>query len=163
MKGLIHYLINPWILGGAFLTALILLGATLGFLWYTRPTPAPPGPATAVLNIIPAPTATQLSPTPGAASDESLTPTVPPSPPPGTIGVGAYVQISGTSGDGLRLRTDPGLDSQVRLLGAEAEVFLVKDGPSEKDDYTWWFLVGPYDESRQGWAVSNFLTVVQSP
>jgi hypothetical protein len=82
---------------------------------------------------------------------------------PGVIAVGAYVQITGTGGDGLRLRTDPGLNSEVRLLGAEAEVFQVNEGPQEADGYTWWYLVGPYDSSRRGWAVANFLAIVQNP
>jgi hypothetical protein len=58
---------------------------------------------------------------------------------------------------------DPDLDSQVRLLGEESEIFRVQDGPSQKGDYTWWYLVGPYDEARRGWAVSNYLEVVQGP
>jgi hypothetical protein len=75
----------------------------------------------------------------------------------------AYVQISGTGGDGLRLRVEPGLKSEVRILGAEDEVFEVKDGPREADGFTWWYLVGPYDQTRRGWAVSNYLQVVQNP
>jgi hypothetical protein len=115
------------------------------------------------LNVIPAPTATVPAPT--MTVPPQLTPTslVPPSPPPGVIAVGAYVQISGTGGDGLRLRTEPGLDNEVRILGSESEVFQVEDGPKDIDGYTWWYLVGPYDSSRRGWAVSNYLSVVQSP
>lgn len=73
------------------------------------------------------------------------------------------MQIVGTGGDGLRLRTEPGLDSQVRLLGAEAEVFQIREGPQDVAGYTWWYLVAPYDESRQGWAVSNYLALIQNP
>ena len=47
--------------------------------------------------------------------------------------------------------------------GAEEEIFLVADGPQQVDNYTWWYLVGPFDESRHGWAVANFLRVVQNP
>jgi hypothetical protein len=79
------------------------------------------------------------------------------------IGVGAYVQINGTGGDGLRLRSDPSLEGEVRFLALEAEVFQVQDGPQECSGYIWWFLVAPYDEKVRGWAVSNFLTVVQNP
>jgi hypothetical protein len=79
------------------------------------------------------------------------------------IALGAHVQILGTGGDGLRLRMEPGLGGQVRLLGSEAEVFRVDDGPVELDGYTWWYLVGPFNERRHGWAVSNFLAVVQNP
>jgi hypothetical protein len=158
-----RWIFNARVIGCSLLVALILLVATLGLLWYTRPGPAAVGPSTAVLNVIPAPTNT--SPPPTATRQQSSTPTsrVPPSPGPGMIVIEGYVQIAGTQGDGLRLRTEPGLDSQVRILGAESEVFQVKDGPVEEDGYTWWYLVGPYDDSRRGWAVSNYLEVVQNP
>ena len=95
----------------------------------------------------------------------SVTPSseAPPSPVPGLISIGAYVQVGGTGGDGLRLRLAPGLASQVRLLGSEAEVFRVDEGPIEMDGYTWWYLVGPFDESRHGWGVSNYLLQVEKP
>jgi hypothetical protein len=63
----------------------------------------------------------------------------------------------------LRLRSEPGLNGVVRFLGLESEVFQVKDGPRQVDDYTWWFLVAPYDASIQGWAVGNFLVPAQNP
>lgn len=162
---MLRYIFNPWLIVGAVGTAVILLAATLALLWYTRPDPAPSGPATAVLNVIPAPSATPPPPTATATRivEATATQNVPPSPPPGNIGIGAYVQISGTGGDGLRFRSDPGLDGEIRMLGAESEVFLVRDGPVEQDDYTWWFLIGPYDETRRGWAVANYLSVVQNP
>jgi hypothetical protein len=61
------------------------------------------------------------------------------------------------------LREGPGLDRQVRILAAEEEVFLVVDGPQQVDDYIWWYLEGPNDNTRHGWAVSNFVRVVQNP
>jgi hypothetical protein len=77
--------------------------------------------------------------------------------------VGAYVQITGTGGDGLRLRADPGLEGEVRFLALESEIFQVTDGPRQEGDYTWWFLVAPYDDKVKGWAVANYLTIVQNP
>lgn len=77
--------------------------------------------------------------------------------------MGAFVQVSGTGGDGLRLRAEPSLDGEVRFLGLESEVFRVEDGPEEVDGYTWWYMVAPYDDSVNGWGVSNFLAVVQNP
>jgi len=81
----------------------------------------------------------------------------------GGIGVGMYVQITGTEGDGLRLRSGAGTTNPPRFLGREAEVFQVRDGPKDADGYTWWYLVTPYDESRSGWAAANFLAVVTEP
>jgi hypothetical protein len=69
----------------------------------------------------------------------------------------------GTGGKGLRLRVEPNLEAEVRLLGADDEIFEVQEGPQQSGGYTWWYLVGPYDEARHGWAVEDFLIVVQNP
>lgn len=78
------------------------------------------------------------------------------------IQISEYVQVTGTDGEGLRLRTDAGISSQVRFLALEAEVFQVIDGPREVDGYIWWFLEAPYDTSRSGWAAANFLNLVDT-
>ncbi len=134
---------------------IFLLGA-LFFL-------APQGPhrdlPPAEITMIPAPTLTPVQPT-LAVDGPKPTPT-------GQlvngIGVGIFVQISGTGGDGLRLRSGPGKDNPPRFLGYEAEVFRVKDGPKLADGLTWWFLEAPYDPGRSGWAAAQFLAVVAPP
>ena len=77
------------------------------------------------------------------------------------IQAGVYVQITGTNGEGLRIRQEASLDSGVNFYGMDSEVFLVKDGPVDADGYTWWFIAAPYDDSRSGWAASNFLNVIE--
>jgi hypothetical protein len=157
----VRSVLNPLVILGAIFVAVILLAATVGLLWYTRPGPTFASPETAVLNVIAIPTSTPIpsTPTPQAAG----TPTLPvPSSSDGNIAVGVSVQISGTGGDGLRLRADPDLKGEVRYLALESEIFEVKDGPRQAGGYTWWFLVAPYDEKVQGWAVANYLKVVPS-
>ena len=149
-----------WVVVSALLLALALLGIVFFALWYSRPSTQASAPATAVLNVILAPTATMLPPTPTATPQ--ATPSLP-APPPGVIAAGGYVQITGTGGDGLRLRETAGLEQRIRVLGAENEIFLVIDGPEERDGYVWWYLEGPYDSTRSGWAVANFLQAVQGP
>ncbi len=154
--------LNPMIWVGAFVIGVGLSCLVLVGLWATRKPSAAPAQSTAILNVIRAPTATPIVVTPtlvASPTDSAL----PPGPPSGTIQIGAYVQINGTGGNGLRLRAEPGLNSPVRLVGSEAEVFRVDDGPREIDGYSWWYLVGPFDETRYGWAVANFLAVVQNP
>ncbi len=157
------WFIHPKVVGLALLFGFVLFGATLGIAWLTRKDSIPEADATAVISIISAPTATQVLPTATVVSQtggEDQTPAA-------SAGVGialdAYVQIVGTGGDGLRLRDKAGLAGVMRLLGSEAEVFLVKDGPVEADGYTWWYLVGPYDDTRFGWAVADYLGLVQNP
>ena len=77
------------------------------------------------------------------------------------IQVGQYVKINGTGGAGLRIRVEPGLNSNISFLGMDDELFLVQDGPVQMDDYVWWFLAAPYDQTRSGWAAAAFLLPVQ--
>lgn len=154
--------INLWVVLGAVVLVGLFFLIVGGYLWYYQPSQAPDNAPTAVITIIPAPTSTpKQTPTPEVTP--TATSDLPPSPPPGEIGIGAFVQITETGGVGLRLRSEAGLEGSVLILGIEAEVFQVKDGPVERDGYTWWYLVAPYDEARQGWAVSNYLGVVQAP
>lgn len=164
MRSLLKSILNPLVILGAIGFGGILFGAVLALLYAFRPGPASSAPApTAILNVIAAPTATLPVATTAPTQIPTPTSPVPPSPQPGEISLGQYVQISGTGGDGLRMRTDPGLKSQVIFIALEAEVFQVKDGPKEADGYTWWYLVAPVDPAHHGWAVSNYLQVVQNP
>ena len=74
-----------------------------------------------------------------------------------------YVQITGTSGSGLNIRSGAGVKYPPNFLANDAEVFLVKEGPIQADDFYWWYLVAPYDEKRNGWAASQYLTIVDNP
>lgn len=154
--------LNWRVLVGAVVTGLALTCLSLAIVWGLRGAGSPVAFTTAVLNVIPAPTLT-LPPTTAADGGAGATPQIPPSPVPGVISINAYVQISGTEGTGLRLRSEPGLNGAVQLIGSESEIFIAKDGPRDVDGYTWWYLVGPFDESRTGWAVANYLIVVQGP
>ena len=147
------------LLGGLGFACLLTV-ATLAFIGLsTSSRGTTPGFAPADLTVIPAPTSTvPASPT---ATLDPLAGTA--TLPANAIAVGAYVQISGTDGQGLRLRSAPGLASDLLFLGEDSEVFQVKDGPKDSDGYTWWYIVAPYDNTRAGWAASNFLSVVPPP
>jgi hypothetical protein len=158
----IHKLFSPWVILGGISMACLLLIFFIGVIFAVRAKPVKRPLGTVVLNVIPAPSDTVTPPPP----TEVPTPTnseLPPPPGGEGISVGVLVQVSGTSLDGLRIRTDPSLQGQVKFVGIEAEVFQVKDGPREADGYTWWFLVAPYDETLNGWAVGDYLQVIQNP
>lgn len=142
--------------------AVVLLTVILLIIWSTLPAHGTVQAPAVSLTIIPAPSTTPTPTSPALSLTPTVTPTYVLSPDGGSIQVGAYVQISGTGGDGLRLRKGPGTDYDPIFLGREAEVFLVKDGPKEGSGYTWYYLVAPYDDTRSGWAVSSFLQVVAS-
>jgi len=144
------------------ITGLILLfGLILGaaIILFLGRNPSQAGYATPVVTKIAAPTQTPISPTP------TLTPSPVPTTivvlPEGVIGVGIYVQVSGTDGAGLRMRGAPGLDGTVNFTAMDSEAFLVIDGPVEADGYIWWHLEAPYDQTRNGWSAGDFLTPIE--
>lgn len=161
MRTLLKIIFSPWAWIGAVGIAAVVIGLVVGVFYATQPAPSA-GVPTAVIVVIPAPTSTQ----PGIVfptGTPALTSTVPASPPPGVIALGTTVEIIGTDGEGLNLRTSPGINSNIQYLGLESEIFIVQEGPQEADGLTWWYLVGYFDESRSGWAASNFLQVIQNP
>ena len=139
--------------GGSAVVIVLGLGAGL------RSVQAPAEPAAPLVTRISRPTST-ATPEPTAVQ-----PTVTPEPiaAPGTIKAGDLVEVFGTNGDGVRLRSSPSLQGDVNGLGMDSDVFQVQDGPVEAAGHTWWFLVNPYDTTQQGWAVVDYLRPLQAP
>jgi hypothetical protein len=144
----------PWWvlpLGVVLALAIVIVGWVAIFT-----APLPTLPAAAVqpyFTVFPPPSLTPVPPT------LTLTPYYTPSPAvptlqPGTIGVGAMVEVTE---DGVRLRDAPSLKGRILSQASAHELFKVVDGPRTADGYNWWLLQGVYDTSRQGWAVENYL------
>ncbi len=151
-------LFNKWVILGALLLAGLLLLITAISIGLTSARQATDvGFAPADLTVIPAPTSTSSAP--ATATIDPFAPTIAPT----GIAVGNYVQITGTEGQGLRIRSEPGLNGEFEFLGYDEEVFIVQDGPREADGFVWWYLVAPYDETRTGWAAADFLTYISAP
>ena len=149
-------LFNAGTILGALLVAGCLVVLTLVSIGWTSARQTPPlGFVPADLTIIPPSTAT---PSPTETPLPAGTPT-----PVGQIGLGAYVQITGTEGAGLRVRREPGQGGDTVFIGEESEIFQVKEGPQQVDGYTWWYLVAPYDATRAGWAAADYLLAVPAP
>lgn len=160
---LIRSIFNRWVIAGAVIFACILFSVFTFSVILLRTEVKVEAPATAELFVIPATSGVRSSAVPTLApvvTDQDF-PTS--NLDPDEIGVGAYVKVAGTGGEGLRLRDEPGLEGNIRLLGGETEVFIVNEGPLEVDGYTWWYLVGSYDEDRQGWAAADYLSIVDNP
>jgi hypothetical protein len=146
--------ITPWMIIAAIIIAIVM--TVLGILILSillPPLNSIPIP-TAVIAIIPAPTSTptlnpDLFPTQTQeAQNESID----------GIRVGIFVQITGTGNGGLRFRSSPGTANDTLFIASESEVFEVKEGPIAKDNFIWWYLAAPYDTSRSGWAVAQYLS-----
>lgn len=119
-------------------------------------------PESAALTVVAGATSTPYVPTPTATRFPTPTSNVHPTPLPGMIGVGSTVQITGTEGSGLNIRSGAGLTSSVNFVALDSEIFEVRDGPQVINDITWWYLVTPLDESRNGWAAADYLSLVTS-
>ncbi|MBN1310953.1 MAG: hypothetical protein JXB30_05985 [Anaerolineae bacterium] len=161
----------PW--WGFALVILIVAGLTCG-LWgvvlLSRGSAADgPTPTPIFVVIVPTPTLGPLSE--GTVPPESL-----PTPTPEEIAateptadtnlsvaieIGSMIVIDGTGGDGLAVRQGPGLDYQYIFVANDGDQFEVQDGPREANDYTWWYIVDPQNPDRFGWAVVDFMQVVQ--
>lgn len=157
----------PWwmLLGAAAVVSACALSLA-GYAWLTRPADLPVRvTTTANFNVVAAP---PNLPTPTQQTLPTLPPDTPtpplPTPPPGTIVVGGYVQVVGTGATGfLNLRAEAGLRNPVNYLAIEREVLQVQAGPTQADGFTWWYLVDPATQSKFGWGVQNFLQAVQTP
>ncbi len=77
------------------------------------------------------------------------------------IQVGSVVQIFGTEGAGLKLRSNASVSAGQVFVALDSEVYEVTGGPVMADGYIWWQLASPYDELRSGWAVSQYLVTIQ--
>jgi hypothetical protein len=138
------------------LIGLVLVGVVI--LFFGR-NPAPQTGTVPEMTMIAAPTLTPKvidptrTPIPTSTSIFFL--------PEGVIGVGIYVQVTGTGGSGLRMRGEPGLDGSINFSALDAEVFLVINGPITADGYVWWHLEAPYDQNRNGWSAADFLTPIK--
>ncbi len=162
LRKYVSVLLTPSVALGAVGLALLLGIGTVLLLWLTQPPAATPGKPTAILDVIPWATSTfQPTITPTPAIPATLA--GPPTPAPGEIGIGSIVQIVGTQGDGLNIRLEAGLNSQVFFLAYDAEVFEVGDGPVEVDGIVWWYLVTPVDKARSGWAAATYLAWIDNP
>lgn len=154
----VRELINKWVILGALgLAGLLLLITAVAIGLTSAPRNPDVGFVPADVTVIPAPTGTSGAP-PTSTIDPFATPTS-----PAGVAIGNYVQITGTEGQGLRIRAEPGLGGEFQFLAYDSEVFVVQDGPREVDGYVWWYLVAPYDETRVGWAAADFLTYIPEP
>jgi hypothetical protein len=152
--------LNRRVVFGAFgVTALLLLVTFFVIFGFSGETDGEADVQLAALTVIPGPTSTPKIPATPTYDPLQGTPT----PLAGEIAVHGFVQIGGTEGEGLRLRETPGLNGKPLFLGFDAEVFQVADGPEDVDGYRWWYLKAPYDDTRSGWAVADFLEAIPSP
>jgi hypothetical protein len=154
-------LFTPKVFAGALAVTMLMLGMTFAWIvWSAPPAPDPSG-LMAVVTVIPMPSAT-LAPA-ATPTFDPYAPLPTPTLAPGQFSIGAFVQISGTQGQGLRIRSEPSLNGNQLFMGFDTEAYTILDGPREVDGYSWYYLAAINDQKRTGWAASNFLTLIINP
>ncbi|MGD2147234.1 MAG: SH3 domain-containing protein [Anaerolineae bacterium] len=153
-----------WVFVGFAAVLLLVLCALWGiYLLRGRFSPQSPTPTA----IIWTPTASRRP-----AATPSRTPAEPESeePPDGAtptastgIVIGGYVQIAGTGGDGLSLRSGPGANYARLAVASEGSVFIVVEGPTTAAGAPWWRIRDPENEEQVWWAIGNYLEPVDHP
>jgi cell wall-associated NlpC family hydrolase len=71
--------------------------------------------------------------------------------------LGASAQVAYTAGDGVNVRSAPGLWAGVITTLPESFEVTVLDGPVEAEDGTFWYLVSA--DGVEGWVIHNFLAL----
>ena len=148
------------ILGALFVTIILLVITSIWIVWSAPPAPDESS-LVAVVTVIPMSTLTPASAATPTFDPYASTPT--PTLAPGQFSVGSFVQISGTQGEGLRIRSEPSLNGKQLFMGFDTEAYTVMDGPRQVDGYSWYYLAAINDQKRTGWAASNFLTPIMNP
>ena len=154
-------LFSPIVIAASFAVTIFLLILTYLLIAWSAPAAPDAAGMVAAVTIIPPPISTQAPEATPTFDPYSSTPT--PTLAPGQVSIGSIVQISGTQGEGLHIRSQPGLSSPQLFLGFDTEAYKVMDGPRKVDGYDWYYLAAINDEKRTGWAASNFLTAVTNP
>ena len=142
---------------GGILLFLFICGS-LSILLNLLPSSMPAAGDNLVITLIPVSTFTPTATRGDTEFEQTPTPTA-----QNVAGlqIGDYVKVIGTEGAGLRIRSEAGLNASVNFIGMDDELFVISDGPVEASGYTWWYVVAPYDDTRSGWAASNFMTRIE--
>lgn len=160
-RKIFNWYLTPSVILGSLITAGILALIVFLVIFLSRPASSPSTQGTVLINVIRNPSATSTVAPTGTPSIFTATP----APGAGTGGIytGAVVKITGTGGDGLRLRSNPGLSGQILFIASEGDLYLITDGPVEGDGYSWWRMVSQSNSSIEGWGVMDFLEPVEEP
>jgi len=152
--------VGKWIL--VFLVVLLMI-VLLGLwgLYLLRGQWSSAGPTPTFVIWTPSPAPTRLaSPTPAATEpatgEDGALPTISPG-----VAVGKRVQVAGTGGSGLNLRSGPGPSAGRMDVALDGEIFVVVAGPEIAADAEWWQIEDPDDPARRWWAAANYLEPVE--
>ena len=76
---------------------------------------------------------------------------------PGVFAVDMRVAVVNTGGDGLKVHSEPDIESDTLTIAADGSAWIIIEGPTIKEGRVWWKM---WSESSglTGWAVQDYLT-----
>lgn len=96
------------------------------------------------------------------ALDGPVLPTIAFTTTPLPLSVGVRVVVANVGDQELNVRDVPGVTtSQILFRSDEGTEFSVVQGPQQADGFTWWQIQDP-TTGQSGWAVANYLSVIQA-
>lgn len=163
LSRLLHVLISPWVVIGILIVSGLCTALLSISLLRSRVVESDNPYPTTILQVLKVTNVS--SPLADYESEPVIIPTLnlPNANTIDGITIGSIVQVIGTGGEGLRLRSTPGLESKIDFLAIEGEIYRVVDGPKLVSGYTWYYLTATFDEKVKGWAVADFLELSQNP
>ena len=75
----------------------------------------------------------------------------------GVIAIGMNIKVNGTGNEGLRMRSDAGIEQTTLYLAQEGELFEIIDGPKIIDGLIWWKIKALNDSKKIGWSVQDYM------
>jgi len=138
-----------------FLGIAVFLGIIMAVISSGSNPVQEPADALAQLTIIPAPTLTPTSPVVYEEPNLEVRYVSPEG-----FSIGAYVTIEKTQGAGLKIRPNPGTGGETSFIAMDGDLFVIIDGPDERNGYSWWKLQGFEDKSLVGWGASDYFSLI---
>ena len=76
---------------------------------------------------------------------------------PGVLSRSDTIRIGNTGGDGLLIRSNPGIDASPLYWGADGETYVIVDGPEISGNSIWWQIKSVANDEKVGWANHEYL------
>jgi hypothetical protein len=76
---------------------------------------------------------------------------------PGVFAQNMQVRVSNTDGEGLKVHSEPDIESDTLTIAAEDSLWIIIDGPVISESRIWWKIQSQESEI-EGWAVQDYLS-----
>ena len=76
---------------------------------------------------------------------------------PGVFSIDMRVQVTDTEGHGLKIHSEPDIESDTLTIASEGSLWIIIEGPTIEEGRIWWKMWSE-QSGTTGWAVQEYLT-----